>query len=45
LTHDEGKNQRTIVDMIGLNDRIVRTIQRAGLDVLGRTDPSVLQVD
>jgi Protein of unknown function (DUF2637) len=45
LSHDEGKNQRAIVDKVGLNDRIVRTIQRAGQDVLGRTDPSALQLD
>jgi hypothetical protein len=45
LTHDEKTNQRTIAEMTGLNDRIVRTIQRAGLDVLGRTDPGALQLD
>jgi Protein of unknown function (DUF2637) len=45
LTHDEGTNQRTIAEMTGLNDRIVRTIQRAGQDVLGRTDPRALQID
>lgn len=45
LTHDEGTNQRAIVDKSGLNDRIVRTIQRAGQDVLGRTNPSALQLD
>jgi hypothetical protein len=45
LTHDERANQRTIADRLGLNDRIVRAIQRAGQDVLGRTDPGALQVD
>jgi hypothetical protein len=45
LTHDERANQRTIADRLGLNDRIVRTIQRAGQDVLGRTDPGALQLD
>lgn len=45
LTHDEGTNQRAIVDKSGLNDRIVRTIQRAGQDVLGRTNPGMLQLD
>lgn len=45
LTHDEKTNQRTIAEMTGLNDRVVRTIQRAGQDVLGRTDPGALQLD
>lgn len=45
LTHEEGKNQREIVEVIGLNDRIVRAIKRAGLEVLRRTDPGALQLD
>lgn len=45
LTHDERANQRTIAEALGLTDRVVRTIQRAGQDVLGRTDPTALQLD
>lgn len=45
LTHDERVNQRTIAETLALNDRVVRTIQRAGQDVLGRTDPTALQLD
>jgi len=45
LTLDERATQRTIADRLSLSDRIVRTIQRAGQDVLGRTDPGALQLD
>lgn len=34
LTHDDAVSQRAIVDVVGLNSRIVRAIQRAGDDVL-----------
>lgn len=47
LTHDERKNQREITEITELNAQIVRTIQRAGRDVLGRTNPDkvAVQVD
>jgi hypothetical protein len=45
LTHEERKNQREIAAMTELNAHIVRTIQRAGRDVLGRTNPGALQLD
>lgn len=34
LTHDDALSQRAIVDVVGLNSRIVRAIQRAGDEVL-----------
>lgn len=39
LTHDDGVSQRAIVDVVGLNSRIVRAIQRAGDEVLGIDSP------
>lgn len=34
LTHDDGLSQRAIADVVGLNSRLVRAIQRAGDEVL-----------
>lgn len=34
LTHDDAVSQRAIADVVGLNSRIVRAIQRAGDEVL-----------
>ncbi|WP_176480484.1 hypothetical protein [Mycobacterium avium] len=39
LTHDDAVSQRAIVDVVGLNSRIVRAIQRAGDEVLGIDSP------
>lgn len=42
LTHDDGMKQRAIVEITGLGAHTVRAIQRAGADVLARTDPTAL---
>ncbi|MFV8161370.1 hypothetical protein ACNQVK_04515 [Mycobacterium sp. 134] len=42
MTHDDRMLQRDIVDITGLGVSIVRVIQRAGADVLLRTDPKAI---
>ncbi|ETZ55253.1 hypothetical protein MAHJHV58_46340 [Mycobacterium avium subsp. hominissuis] len=41
LTHDDGLKQRAIVDVVGLNDRTVRAIQRAGDETLEQRSPRI----
>ncbi|TXI63393.1 MAG: DUF2637 domain-containing protein [Mycolicibacterium mageritense] len=40
FTHEDGMKQRDIVDQTGLSAHTVRTIQRAAVEVLARTDPN-----